>query len=174
MCKKILTLITSMAVILLLAACGSSSETTVPSGSTTPSVATKPVQTTVSTTPETTAPAVTESLLVDSEDCIVKVTGFDQNDLLGFSMKLFIENKEDENLMFSIRDASVNGFMIDPFWANEVAAGKKANETVTFLKSDLEKNGIETVEEITFTLVVYESDEITTEHLVEKTFTVKP
>jgi hypothetical protein len=89
-------------------------------------------------------------------------------------MKLFIENKEDENLMFSIRDASVNGFMIDPFWANEVAAGKKANETVTFLKSDLEKNGIETVEEITFTLVVYESDEITTEHLVEKTFTVKP
>jgi outer membrane lipopolysaccharide assembly protein LptE/RlpB len=174
MCKKILTVITSMAVILLLAACGSSSETTVPSGSTTPSVATKPVQTTVSTTPETTAPAVTESLLVDNEDCIVKVTGFDQNDLLGFSMKLFIENKEDENLMFSIRDASVNGFMIDPFWANEVAAGKKANETVTFLKSDLEKNGIETVEEITFTLVVYESDEITTEHLVEKTFTVKP
>ena len=174
MCKKILIMIAAMAVILSLAACGSSTETTVPSGSTAPSVTTKPTEPTVSTIPETTAPAVTETVLVDSEDCVVKVTGFDPKDFMGFSMKLFLENKEDENLMFTIRDASINGFMIDPLWASEVAAGKKANEIVTFLKTDLEKNGIETVEEITFTLVVYESDEITTEHLVEKTFTVKP
>lgn len=176
--KKILTMGAALVLTLSLAACSGNadSETTVPSTgtvptTTAPAATTQPQETTV---PETTAPEQSETVLVDNEDITVKLKGFNPNDLLGFSMELFLDNKQDESLMFSARNVSVNGFMIDPFWASEVAAGKKANESVTFLSSELEKNGIETVEEITFTLVVYESDDMTAEYLLEQTFTVNP
>lgn len=177
MCKKILTFGAALALILTMSACGKAeSETTFPSGSTAPST-TAPAETTKpqeTTQPETTAPQNSERVLADSEDFTVKLKGFNPDDLLGFSMELFLENKDDESLMFSIRDVSVNSFMIDPLWASEVAAGKKANESVTFLASELEKNDIETVQEISFTLVVYESDDMSAEYKLEKTFTVNP
>lgn len=177
MCKKMMILSAALVLTLSLAACSKAEgETTFPSGTTAPSttapaITTKPQE---NTQPETTAPQNSEQILADSEDFAVKLKGFNPDDLLGFSMELFLENKDDESLMFSIRDVSVNSFMIDPFWASEVAAGKKANESVTFLSSDLEKNGIETVEEISFTLVVYESDDMSAEYKLEKTFTVNP
>lgn len=176
--KKILTLGAALVLSLSLAACSANGTagTTAPSTGTIPSTTapaptTKPTEPTV---PETTAPAVTETVLAEDEDFIVTLKGFQPSDLLGFSMELLVENKDDESLMFSLRDVSVNDFMIDPFWASEIAPGKKANETVTFLKTELEKNGIETVQEITFTLVVYESDDVTAEYKLEKTFTVNP
>ena len=175
--KKLFTLGIALVLTLSLAACGEAvTETTIPSGSTTPST-TAPAETTKpqeTTQPETTAPQNSERVLVDSEDFTVKLKGINPDDLLGFSMELFLENKDDESLMFSIRDVSVNSFMIDPLWASEVASGKKANESVTFLASELEKNDIETVQEISFTLVVYESDDMSAEYKLEKTFTVHP
>lgn len=177
MCKKLMILSAALVLTLSLAACSKATdETTFPSGSTAPST-TAPVGTTKpeeTTQPETTAPQSSEKVLAENDDFTVMLKGFNPDDLLGFSMELFLENKDDESLMFSVRDVSVNSFMIDPFWASEIAAGKKANESVTFLSSDLEKNGIEKVEEITFTLVVYESDDMSAEYKLEQTFTVNP
>ena len=180
--KKILSLSAALVLTLSLAACSKApTETTSPSGTTVPGTTapvetTKPTQTPPpeTTVPETTAPETTQQVLVDEEDFTVKITGFDPKDLLGFSMELFLENKDDEDLMFSLRDVSINDFMIDPLWAAEVTAGKKANESVTFLKSELEKNGIESVQSITFTLVVYESNNAASDDRFEKTFTVNP
>lgn len=180
MCKRILAMSAALALTLSMAACGKAeSETTVlPSGTTSPSATTQPSQTTQpSTVPQTepvTEPAESEIILADDDNCTVKVTGFDEAGLLGFDVKVFLENKTEKNLMFSLSDVSVNGFMIDPFWASSVAAGKKANETVTFLESDFKTNGIEAVEEITFTLRVYDNDNWTDEDLVKQTFTVNP
>ena len=181
MCKKILAMSAALVLTLSMAACGNAgTETTVPSGTTEPSSATQPSQSTPSTettVPETTVatePVASEIVLVDNEACTVKVTGFDPNGILGYGVKFFLENKIDESLMFSVKDVSVNGFMIDPFWASEVAGEKKANETITFLANDFKENGVETVSEITFTLTVYESDDVLSDNIVEETFTVKP
>ena len=76
--------------------------------------------------------------------------------------------------MFSVSEVSVNGFMCDPFWAATVSAGKKANEQITFFASDFESNGIETVEEITFTLKVYDNGDWLADKFVEESFTVNP
>ena len=93
---------------------------------------------------------------------------------MGYGVKVFLENKTDKELMFSVDQVSVNGYMCDPLWATTVAAGKKANEQITFFKSDLEENNITKVEEITFTLNVYDNNDWTAEHLVTETFTIKP
>ena len=76
--------------------------------------------------------------------------------------------------MFTTDAVSVNGFMCDPFWATSVAAGKKANESISFSENDLEKNNIESVEEIVFTLRIYDSNNWLAEDVLEETFTIKP
>ena len=43
---------------------------------------------------------------------------------------------------------SVNGFMLSPFFSTTVYDGKKAINDITVFSSDLEENGIETIEEV--------------------------
>ena len=74
----------------------------------------------------------------------------------------------------AVDDVSVNGFMCDPFWAQSVAAGKKSNSSLSWLSSSFEENGIELVEEISFTLRVYDSDDFLAEDVFEKAFTIHP
>lgn len=135
-----------------------------------------PVQTTAPPTtaqPETT-PRFHETVLVDDDNCTVIIKGIDPDNLFGYTLNVYLENKTDKELMFSVDDVSVNGFMCDPFWASTVSAGKKANEQINFLESEFEKNGIQEVKEISFTLNVYDSNDWTDEYLVEKIFTVTP
>ena len=45
-------------------------------------------------------------------------------------------------------DMSINGFMITPFFSSTVYDGKKAIAEITLMSSELEENGIASVEEI--------------------------
>ena len=173
MMKKLIVILAALALIVSAGCAAAPVETT-----------TKPVmQTTVPTTevttvpettiPETTAP-VTELTLVDDENCTVIIKGYDADALLGYGVNVYLENKTDKELVFSLGEVSVNGYMCDPFWATTVSAGKKANEQITFFESDLEANGIENVEEISFTLNVYDNADWLAEYLVKESFTVNP
>lgn len=182
--KKILTFMTAAALLFTLAACGNKeSETQAPSSSTTQSTS-PTTQTTApssqSTAPEnTTAPTDAEEkfeeiVLVDNEDVTIKITGVEHDSIWGYSLKVFLENKTDLELMFTVQNVSVNGFMCDPFWAMSVDAGKKSNTTISWLDSALEENGIEKVEEITFTLRAYNNADWLAEDVFNQTFTVNP
>ena len=174
--RKTLSIIAVMALVLTMAACssaGSDAET----GTDPITTTTAPVQTTVpaaTTQPETTAPQFSEITLVDDENCTVIIKGVDANNIFGYTLNVYLENKTDKELMFSVDDVSVNGFMCDPFWASTVSAGKKANEQISFSESDFETNGIKEVSEISFTLNVYDNADWTADYLVEETFTVNP
>ena len=136
------------------------------------------METTEETTQATTeAPAAAEFekiTLVDNDDITFTITGIDENGLMGYTLKVFLENRTDKDLMFAMDDTSVNGFMCDPFWAETVAAGKKSNTTVSWFETDFEENGIETVEEIVFTLRVYDSNDFLADDILNDTFTVNP
>ena len=129
---------------------------------------------TVEPVPTETVAAFEEILLVDNENCTFKITSTGTDPIWGYTLQVYLENKTDVELMFSLDDVSVNGFMCDPFWASSVAAGKKANEEISFSDSDFEKNGITEVSEIVFTLTVYDANDWTADHLVSETFTIHP
>ncbi len=112
-----------------------------------------------------------EKVFVDDENCLFKITGIDEEDMFGYALKVDLENKTDKNLMFSLQDVSVNGYMCDPLFATSVQAGKKAKSDITFFSSDFEELGIETVEEVEFTLRVYDEDDWLAPEFVEETFT---
>ena len=118
-------------------------------------------------------PAATDQVLVDNDSCSVIVTGFEPDNSWGFSMQLYLVNKTDKDLVFSADDASINGIMCDPFWADIVVSGKRSFSTVLWDKSALDENEIEKVEQISLPMIIYADDDIGNP-VVEETFELTP
>lgn len=178
--KQFMILVAGLVLAVALAACTPAGAPEAPS--------TDPGQTTSPSQSETTDPTqgsgstgssepdtkFQELTLVEDANCTVKVTAVQAEKDGGFTIQVFLENKTDKELMYTVDDVSVNGFMCDPFWASTVSAGKKSNEKISFSASDFKDNNIEKVESVTFTLKVYSSGDMDAEDLVNKEFTVTP
>ena len=52
--------------------------------------------------------------------------------------------------MIQARDLSINGYMVDPLFSADITSGKKINDQVTIMASDLEDNSIFKSELISF------------------------
>jgi len=116
------------------------------------------------------------SQVVIAEDENVRFVIEDVNveDSTEYILSVYMENKTDRNLMYSWDLVSVNGQMIDPFWATYVAAGKRACSEISFFRSDLEESGIADVSDIEFTLMVSDYDNWEAGPLLEETYTYNP
>lgn len=114
-----------------------------------------------------------EVVIADDDNVLVKITGFGEDPIWGFEMNVYLENKSDIDLTFSLSDVSINGYMNDPFWAMEVMAGSKANTSISWMLEE----GDETTEEITqieFTLQALDMSDIMAGPVFEQTYTVYP
>lgn len=176
--KKTLTLLTAAALLLTLSGCGkedASQETnTTPSTTQSTTAATQPSTQETTTAPTEPEAAFEQIVLVDNEDITFKITAVQNDPISGYTLKVFLENKTDKELLFTFDNTSVNGFMCDPFWAEIVAAEKKSNNSISWLNSDFEENGIEEVEDITFTLRVYDSNNWLADDILNERFTINP
>ena len=116
-----------------------------------------------------------DTVLMDNDSVTVILTGYEADDTWGeYCLYVYLVNNTDKDVMFSIDDASVNGYMADPFWAYSVNAGKSAFSTIAYTESTLEEIGIadmETeIETIEFSLTAYDDDSMDT--FAEKTVTL--
>ena len=119
-------------------------------------------------------PQPTDRVLFDNDDCAMTVTGFDTESIWGYTLDVYLENRTDDPLMFSASDVAINGFMCDPYWAVEVAPGKKCNTQITWSESDLTENGISQVETILLPIRVYDSEDWLAGDILEEAFTLTP
>jgi len=174
--KRFLTLLLCAAMLLSFAACGSSEEP----APTAAIAATQPAATAAPTDAPTEAPAALPDLapqiiqLVDNDAVSVHITSVKNNEHLGMQLGIQCVNKTDRTLMFSWDMVSVCGFMYDPFWAEEVAPGKTLNSTVDFDTYALEQMGIASVDEISFTLRIFDSENWMEKPLVQEDCTIYP
>ena len=101
--------------------------------------------------------SVQEMVLVDQND--VKITAKEMEDsLFGPKLKILIENNSTKGLTFQVRDTSVNGYMVDTMMSADVAAGKKVNDGITFLTSELKDCGITTFADMEFKFHIFDSE----------------
>lgn len=112
---------------------------------------------------ETTAPekkgiAIDEAVLLDEADVKITAKSLDVNGVFGPSIQLLIENNSDKSLTVQARNASVNGYMIETMMSSDVAAGKKANDELTFMGSDIETAGITTIADMEFSFHIFDSE----------------
>ncbi len=120
----------------------------------------------------TAACALAEETLWDDQDLTIIVKSIETgNDSL--AIKLYLENKTDKEIMFSLESASVNGWDSDPFWAEAIPAGKKANETLTW--RHLSEDGITTPPSIiALAMRAYDNDDWFAPDFIEQVFTLYP
>ena len=174
--KRLILMVLCLALVLGLCGCGSK-----PAPATEPAPApTIPAE--IPTTPAPTeapteAPAdynLSDQVLVDNGNCTFTVTGTEFNDHLGLQIHVLCENKSGRPLMFSWNNVSVCGFMYDPLWAEEVAAGKKVNTTIGIDTFALEQMNVDSVDAITFDLLVQDSEAFMEAPVVNESFTIYP
>ena len=176
--KKIITLLLCAAMLLTLVACGSkeSKETTPADTEAGTDAATAPTAAATETATQPAAPDTSADIiqLINTEDVAVHITGVENNEHTGMQLRIQCENKTDRTLLFSWDMVSVCGFMYDPFWAEEVAAGKTVNSTIELDTFALEQMDITSVDEISFTLRIVDSENWMEAPLIEEAFTIYP
>ena len=113
-------------------------------------------------------------VLVDNDSVTVLATGYREDALWGYTIDIYIVNKTETTVMVSVDEASVNGFMADPFFATDVVAGKCAFASISWSDSEFEKSGITEVEEIEFQLRVYDYNNWMADDFANEKVTLKP
>lgn len=101
---------------------------------------------------------IEEQVLVDQDGIVVTATGYTTDSIWGEGVKLFIENNSEQNITVGCRALIVNDYMITDLFVSDVAAGKKANETMYLSSSELKAAGIDSVGKIEAYFRVYNSE----------------
>lgn len=101
---------------------------------------------------------IAETVLYEANDIKVTATGYEDG-WMGPEVKILVENNSTKNVLVTAESVSVNGYMM-PYASlyAEVAAGKKANESLSIMTSELDQAGIETVAEMQFYIKVSDAD----------------
>ncbi|MBR6473275.1 MAG: hypothetical protein IKS99_06105, partial [Firmicutes bacterium] len=149
--KKLLPILLIIAVVFMFSACGGSDESSASQSTDQNTEQAEEAtdsgeaasESEAASEPEEEAPEFEEITVVDNDECTIKITGLDPDGFWGYTLDTYLENKsEDKTYMFSVISASVNGVESDPFFATEVAAGKKKNDSISFLDDSLKNNGV--------------------------------
>ena len=57
---------------------------------------------------------------------------------------------------------SINGFMMNPLFSTTIYNGKMSIDDITIFSSELEKNGVEAIEEVELKFHIYNADSYST------------
>ena len=145
--KQIASILLALVFARSLAACGSTTEDIQkPSNVTTPDPQTN------------TEVTITETVLVEESGIKITAKGLNTDSLFGPELKLLIENNSGKNLTFQCNNASINGYMVETLMSVEVVTGKKANDSLTFMDSDLADSGITAIADMEFSFHIFETE----------------
>lgn len=97
---------------------------------------------------EKTELTIEEQVLFEQDGVKVTAKGIDEDDFWGPAVNLLIENDSDKDVGVGCDALIVNGYMITDLFSSQVAAGKKANENMNMMASELEAAGIENIGKI--------------------------
>lgn len=101
-------------------------------------------------------------VLSENDDVRFILTGIEWDDTWGYELSVYMVNNTDKNVVFTIDDASINGYMVDVYWADYLMAQTSALGEITFYLDDLEKIDIteeDEIEDLEFYFSVYDSDD---------------
>lgn len=102
--------------------------------------------------------SISEQKIWEQDGISVTVTGISTDGLMGPELNLLLENNSDKDITVQARYTAINGYMVSSTMSSDIAAGKKANDSLTFSQTDLEQNGINTIANIEFSLHIFDPE----------------
>ncbi len=94
---------------------------------------------------------------MDQDNIKITLKSFDFDGVFGSSLQVLVENNSEEPVTVQTRDSSINGLMVESMFSCDVVPGKKANDSITFMESDLEHARIRAIQNIEFKFHIFES-----------------
>ena len=82
----------------------------------------------------------------------------DEDSFWGAAILLYVENNSGKNVTVSCDDMSVNGFMMTPYFSSTVYNEKMSLDEITLMSSELEENGITSIEDVELKFRVFNPD----------------
>ena len=127
--------------------------------------------------PDDVAITIAATVLYDADGIKVTATGYEDG-WMGPEIKVLVENDSAKNVLVTVDALSANGYMMPSasLYA-EVAAGKKANESISIMSSELDQSGIEVLAELQFYIQISDSETwetLTTSDLLTLTTSAAP
>jgi len=101
---------------------------------------------------------IEEQVILDENDVKITVTSFDNNAFMGPELKVLIENNSASNLTIQTRNSSINGIMADTIFSCDVAAGKKANDSIIFTITDYIEEYTNIIADLEFSFHIFDSE----------------
>ena len=86
----------------------------------------------------------------------------DEDSFWGTAILLYCENTSGKNVGISVQEMSINGFMMNPLFSTTIYNGKMSIDDITIFSSDLEKNGVEAIEDVELKFHIYNADSYST------------
>ncbi|MGI6315158.1 MAG: hypothetical protein ACOX17_00505 [Christensenellales bacterium] len=116
-----------------------------------------------------------ELVVVDNDECSIKITQIIPEGPWGYTLEVHLENKSDKKTyVFSTENGAVNGVEYDLYLFSEVAPGKKAFNGIVIVPDVMLKNGITDYTDIELTFMVTDSDDLYADPAAEVTVHVYP
>ena len=174
--RKLLALALAAMMLLTFAACGGEApapETAAPVTEA-PAVTEAPIQEETAAPTDAPAAEIPDTMLVDDENCSFSVSLASENAHLGMTLDALCVNKTDRTVMFTWNTVSVCGYLYDPLWSQEVGPGETVTSTVYIDTWVLEQYGITALDEIQFTLYIFDTEDFMAQPLVNEVFTIYP
>ena len=100
-------------------------------------------------------------LLLNKRGLVITATGLVENGAQGPSLNVTIENRSETDVTVEIRDACVNGWMMDVSFSADVAAGKKKAGSILFPASGMKRSGIDIIADLEFSFHILNKNRIT-------------
>jgi hypothetical protein len=107
---------------------------------------------------------VEQPIMDDGKELInqdgIRIVGkyVEEDSFWGAGVLLYIENNYGENIIVQCDNMSINGFMVTPLFSCTVNNGRMALDDITIMSSDLEKNEIESVDDIELVFTIINPD----------------
>lgn len=96
--------------------------------------------------------------LVEEKGVTVTYAGMEMTEEGGLELTFTVENQGDKPLLLNVQEFSANRCRMAASFASEVAAGETSHAVMTIPAGELERYGLDTVEEASFSLAAFHGD----------------
>ena len=105
-----------------------------------------------------TTPADDGQEIYNSDGIRIVAKYVDEDSFWGNAVVLYLENSTDKKVTITADDLAVNGYMMSPFFSSTIYPGKMAVSDITLLQSDLDTNGIKSVDDVEVSFDISDAD----------------
>ena len=97
-------------------------------------------------------------VIFDKNDLKLVAKGIQDEGQLGQGLYIYIENNSDSTVTVSSNDVSVNGYIIDSIFSTDILPGKRAVQSILFLKNELETFDITRIYQVELSFRVFDAE----------------